>query len=160
MGRRGPAPTPTAILKLRGSWRGNVNRREPKPATGAPPCPMWLSPAAKEVWDQMIDQMASLNMVTQVDEKALARYCDAFIRWKAAAAFLDKNGEVYTLKDAAGKVKCVMPFPQMSTYKGMAVLLLKLEQEFGLTPASRSRIQVSPESEKPSDNKARFFGAG
>jgi P27 family predicted phage terminase small subunit len=159
MGRRGPKPTPTAVLRLRGSWRGKANKAEPQPEATAPDCPMWLSTAAKDVWGEVVAILAPTRVLTRADGKTLARYCEYFVRWKAACAFLEKNGEVYTLKDDAGNVKCVMPWPQVSQYHKCATMLLKIEEQFGMTPSSRSRIQVPSEDDKP-QAKSRFFQAG
>jgi phage terminase small subunit len=50
-----------------------------------------------------------------------------------------------------------MSWPQSSTYNKLGSMLLRIEQEFGLTPSSRSRVQVTP-SGKAKDKKSRFFG--
>ncbi len=63
-------------------------------------------------------------------------------RWRKADAFLQKNGETYTLRDEAGKVKMLLPFPQVSIAGGLAQQLTRLEQELGLTPSARTRIRV------------------
>ena len=56
MGKRGPRPTPTAVLRARGSRRAdrNPDRLEPEPPPGPPECPAWLNADAKVVWDQMV----------------------------------------------------------------------------------------------------------
>jgi P27 family predicted phage terminase small subunit len=155
MGRRGPAPTPTKLLDARGSWRGSANA-EPMPA-GKPIPPPWLQGDAKVVWDEMLDQFCStLGVITTRDRNALARYCDVFVRWRKAADFLEKNGDVFPINDAKGKLKCLQQFPQVAIYRNLALMLLRLEQEFGLTPASRTRIQVivanAPSGAPPRDN--------
>jgi len=147
MGRRGPAPTPSAILRARGSWRGAANKGEPKPPEGVPDRPVWLSATAGEVWEQLLRQLTPLGLASEIDANALARYCDALVRFKKAAAFIEKNGEVYTIKDKDGNVKCVLPWPQVGIYHKLAALLGKIESEFGLTPASRSRISVKLDDE-------------
>jgi P27 family predicted phage terminase small subunit len=162
MGRRGPAPTPTAILKLRGSPLATKRRnlREPKGPPGRPRCPDWLDEDAKAAWRHLIPQLDSMGVLTRIDGNALARYCRLWSRWRKAEAFLDKNGEMYPLKDEAGKVKCFQPFPQVSIANKLAQQLTRLEQEFGMTPSARTRIQLN----KPmstlelNDPKARFFG--
>jgi phage terminase small subunit len=50
-----------------------------------------------------------------------------------------------------------MPWPQVAEYHKLAAMLLKLEAEFGLTPSSRSRIQVPSEPPKTQQAKSRFF---
>ena len=42
IGKRGPPPTPTPILKLSGSWRVNQRHNEPQPEPGPPDKPDWL----------------------------------------------------------------------------------------------------------------------
>jgi P27 family predicted phage terminase small subunit len=166
MGQRGPTPTPSAILKARGSWRGEANKLEPQPekitlakATAGKDCPRWLTKDAKKVWKQLAPQLVLSGVLTRIDAGTLARYCDAFVRWKAAMEFLAKNKEMYPIKDGDGNIKCWMHWPQVSTYRTLSALLLKIEQEFGLTPASRSRIQIAP-SEPQRNTKSRFFGNG
>lgn len=141
MGRRGPAPTPSPILKLRGTFRKDRNRSEPQPEQSAPPCPEYLEEPAKAVWNELLPQLQATGVLSRIDANALARYCTYFARWRKAEAFLAKNGDVYPLKDGNGKVKCLQPFPQVSIASKLGALLTRLEQEFGLTPSSRTRIQ-------------------
>jgi P27 family predicted phage terminase small subunit len=114
MGRRGPAPTPTAILRLRGSPLAKRNRHEPKGPPGKPRCPEWLDDDAKAAWRHLIPQLDLMGVLTRIDGNALARYCRLWSRWRKAEAFIDKNGEMYPLKDDHGKVKCFQQFPQVS----------------------------------------------
>jgi P27 family predicted phage terminase small subunit len=146
MGRRGPAPTPTAILQARGSWRGKANKDEPGPEPRSPDCPEWLTDAAKEVWRQVVATVLMTRILTAADGNALGRYCDALVRWKKAAKWLDEKGETYPIRDDAGSIKCVMQYPQVAQYHKLSALLLKFEQEFGLTPSARSRLQIPAES--------------
>lgn len=157
MGARGRAPTPTEILKRRGSWRGNSRPSEPKPQKTAPPKPRRLTKEQSAVWKQLVPELERLGVLSRIDGNALERYCTLWIRWRRASDFLEKYGESYPLKDNDGKVKCFMPFPQAAVVNKLSVLLLRLEQEFGLTPASRTRIQVTVEPEADAEGKGRFF---
>jgi phage terminase small subunit len=65
---------------------------------------------------------------------------------------------VYTIKDEQGRVKCVMPFPQVAIANKLVQQLIRLAQEFGMTPSARSRIQVE-KPYKPSASEIRFFGS-
>src|SRR4051794_12760174 len=101
----------------------------------------------------MLDGMGVLS---RVDRDALTLYCRLWSRWRKAEAFLESKGEVYTIKDEQGRVKCVMPFPQVSIANKLVQQLIRLEQEFGMTPSARSRIQV----ERPyfqSAKAAKYF---
>ena len=63
MGRRGPPPTPTPMLKLRGSWRADVNRAEPQPEMGKPKCPDWIDVYAKAAWKQLVPQLEQMGVL-------------------------------------------------------------------------------------------------
>lgn len=164
MGRRGPAPTPTAILRLRGSKLVNQRDRyratEAKGPPGTPDCPDWLDQDAKAAWEHLVPQLESMGVLTRIDGNALARYCKLWARWRKAEAFLDKNGEVYPLRDEKGKVKYLAQFPQVSIAANLAQQLTRLEQEFGLTPSARTRIQVDPGLPVSDPVKSRFFASG
>ena len=99
-------------------------------------------------------------MLTRVDGNALARYCRLWSRWRKVEAFLDQHGEVYPLKDEGGRVKYLQQWPQVAIAGKLAHLLTRLEQEFGMTPSARTRIQVAPQPAEVSSAKSRFFTAG
>lgn len=142
MGRRGPRPKPTPMLKLSGSWRGNVERGEPQPRKVIPECPEWLTGDARKVWDRMIDTLNFMGVLTEADGNSLARYCVTFVRWRAAEEFLAKYGTTFPVKDDRGKVKCFMPFPEVAIANQLSQMLTRLEAEFGMTPSSRTRISL------------------
>jgi P27 family predicted phage terminase small subunit len=143
MGRRGPRPLSTPVLQALGSWRANINRDEPTPLAKAPTCPSWISTEAKRLWRELVPLMMAMRILTEADRNALARYCQTWARWKAAEQFVQKFGETYPLKDEQGRVKCFMPWPQASMAQRLSIVLTRLEQEFGLTPSARTRIDLS-----------------
>ena len=159
MGRRGPAPTPTPILQLRGSRRVTKRRSEleAKGPPGTPDCPDWLDADAKAKWFQLVPRLEQMGVLTLVDEGAVARYCHLWVRWRAAEDFIKKHGEMYPIKDDKGRTKCVQPWPQVATANKLAMQLTRLEQEFGLTPAARTRIHVPRPAAPLDSSKARFF---
>lgn len=150
MGQRGPAPVPTGILRLRGTLRNDRVYNEPKVAGKPPKCPAWLAPEAKSAWKALAPDLLATGLLTRLDRNALSRYCTLWARWRKAEDFLAKHGEVYTLKDAAGGPRCVMPFPQVAVAHRLSLALTKLEAEFGMTPSGRSRLHVEMPSAVPS----------
>ena len=155
MGRRGPAPTPSAVLKLAGSWRAKANPAEPTPANGEPFIPPKLSAAAREVWARTIDTIAP-GVLTVDNGPTLARYCHNTVRWWKLAEWLDQNEDTYTVTDQLGNTRHVR-HPNVITYEKLTHDLLRCEQEFGITPASRTRI-VAKKTDGKEKGKERFFG--
>ncbi len=117
---------------------------EPNPPEQIPKPPSWLEKDAKACWKKILPRLKEMRVLRQIDENALARYCSTWVRWRRARMFLDKHGETYMLKDEKGNPKCVMPFPEVAVANKLATTLLRLEQEFGMTPASRPNLEVAP----------------
>ena len=137
MAKRGPAPTPTDILKLRGSWRAEGRSAEPKPPKGAPRCPPGLPAEAKTVWRQIVTVLEGVKVLTKADGNALERYSRMVVRWRAVEKYLEENGEIQ-VTDKGYRQQA----PEVSIASNLDKALGRLEAEFGLTPAARTRIQV------------------
>lgn len=161
MGQRGPAPTPSAVLKLRGTLRSDRTYNEPEPPPGTPECPDWLTPEAHEAWAQIAPDLVASGLLTRLDRNALARYCTLWVRWKACEQFIAEHGDVFTVKDGNGKSRGVKPFPQVAAAGRLAMALTKMEAEFGMTPSGRSRIHVDVSDRvKPPSGLAKFVRTG
>ena len=159
MGQRGPAPKPTALKLLQGNpGKRRLNAWEPKPCDGVPRCPDWLDAEAKACWKRIVPQLKAMGVLTLIDADALTNYCDTWSRWKRAVLFLKEKGDVYTIKDDDGKIKYISQLPQVAIARNLLAVLNRYQQEFGLTPAARSRI-VLPE-QGPANGIAEFLGFG
>ena len=110
-------------------------------ADDRPSCPAWLDKEAKVVWRYIVPQLEGLGLLSKADRNALTRYCQHYSRWMKAEMFLQQHGEIYPLKDEKGSVRCFLPWPQVSIAHKLGQSLTKLEQEFGLTPSARTRIE-------------------
>lgn len=164
MGDRGPTPTPKAILQLRGSRAGRKNAKDPTPDPSAPDPPSWLSKAAKDCWRQIVPMLQQQKTLAKIDANALVRYCCEWERWIRATRFVLKNGEKYAImetdkKTGEERVKCWVQYPETGVVANLGASLLKLEREFGMTPAGRARPIASPQIEKASGIQPRQRGA-
>ncbi len=149
MGRRGPKPTPTPLLRIAGSWRAKRNKKEPQPEPSRADCPEWLDGDAKACWDRLVPQLETMGVLTRIDENALARYCQIWSEWRQCTDFIKKRGYEYPMRDEKGEVKCLVQFPRVGARNKLAQELARLEAEFGMTPSARSRIQVEKPKEAP-----------
>ena len=165
MAKSGPKPTPTKILQIRGSWRADRRRGEPKPPTPkSMPAPEWLTDEAKVVWKSVIALLKPLGLVTKVDTNALGRYATLFVEWKKAAAFVQQHGQTFSTPTADGQHVNVKLLPHMRLVVGMSTELHRLEHDFGMTPSARASFGMELdkygdqlEVNRQTENKNRFF---
>lgn len=159
MGKRGPRPTPTKLLQLRGSKLATKDRlaKEAQGPEGLPEKPEWLDELAGRAWDYLVPLLQQMGVLTRIDGHALSRYCKLWSRWREAEAFIAKHGLMYPLKDDAGQPKCFQPWPQVSIANKLAQQLTRLEQEFGMTPSARSRLTLAtPVKQYPENSIMRL----
>ena len=154
MGRRGPAPTSTEILKLRGSpmVARERERSEVKPPSGKPRCPDHLDRKTKAAWKKLVPLLEAMGVLTRVDGNALARCCRLWSRRRKAEDFIDDHGDMYPLKDDAGQTACFQQWPQVAIAHKLALQLTRIEQEFGMTPSACARLHI------PSDRRTKREG--
>ena len=160
MGRRGPPPTPSHVLRLRGSWRGDLNRNEPTLEPGRPRCPTWLATEAKAAWKQLVPQLEQIGILTRIDGHALAVLCQTWARWRKAEQFIQDHGETYPVKHTDGTVRYLKKFPQVTIAESSARTLSRFMQEFGLTPSARTRIRVEQGQDQEASDKRRYLNLG
>jgi P27 family predicted phage terminase small subunit len=153
--KTGRPPKPTAIKILEGNPGGRpLNHNEPKPRVIAPPCPAWLTGIARAEYKRHAKLLASLRVVTEADRLALAAFAHEFGKWREAEERVDRDGPViYSEKGGA----YLNPWKNIASnhFKNM----VKLMSEFGLTPASRSRIETQPEDERETSLAEKLFAS-
>jgi P27 family predicted phage terminase small subunit len=157
MGARGPARMPTATLKARDSWRAKdrvdydadhlLCERAPSP-------PKHLSADAKACWKDVIKPLMAMKVIGPGDLKTLERYCVHWSRWRRANDLIEENGMFE--EDENGRM--VESSYSTAAYRADTALL-KIEQQFGLTPSSRSRVPLKPADKKPEQNAAAKYVA-
>ena len=154
MGRKAQ---PLATLKLKGSSHAKYNRKtEPTPSPGSPSRPENLTDEELEVYDQIVDKLDHMGVLVITDGKTIERYAHTYVRYWTAAEFVRKNGETFPIRDKDGTLKGVAMLPQAKLLTSLAPLLLRMEQEFGLTPSSRASIQLD-KTQHEDKTKQKFF---
>ena len=158
MGRRGTKPTPTNVLKLRGSWRGDINKNEPQPEAIPPPMPDALDGMAKDCWEQLVPLLADMKVLTVADGMALYLLSETYATWRRADDMLKKDGDVYPIKTEDGKIKYLQQSPYVAIARNSAKALKDLLCEFGLTPSARSRVQTTGDNQSTKqDERMKYF---
>jgi phage terminase small subunit len=113
---------------LTGTYRADrANPLEPRLAAGRPRRPAWLSESARGHWRRLVEETEALGVLTSMDGVALAilaQTLDAYVQFQ----------DDWRARSAFSK------------------LTLTLLREFGLTPASRGRVNVAARpAEEPNE---------
>jgi P27 family predicted phage terminase small subunit len=142
MGLRGPAPKPSAIEQAEGNpGKRAKNTREPKPCLVRPKMPSHLDKLARKEWKRLCPILERMRVLTEADGGALAGLCfDASLLQQAQEA-LGKTG----LLTKTAKSGVIHLSPLLHLVAVTADRLARGFQQFGLTPASRSRVQTVEE---------------
>jgi P27 family predicted phage terminase small subunit len=150
MGKRGPAPKPSALRVIEGNrGRRPLNKREPKPTPITPSCPSHLARAARTEWERIVPELERMGLMTIVDRAGLAAYCQAWARWREAELALKAEG--YVIQSRGMRVKN----PWLAVADKAILQIRAFSSEFGFTPAARTRIQVPKQAND--DDMGEFF---
>jgi P27 family predicted phage terminase small subunit len=136
----GPRRTPTAILKLRGSWRAKSRANsEPTPEVAIPPRPAYLDAGARKEWDRVAAELYHAGVLTRLDMAVLAGYCQNFSRLQEAERGLAEDGLIVRSPNGYP-----IQNPYLSIVHEAQRQMRAFAVELGITPASRSRVTVTP----------------
>jgi P27 family predicted phage terminase small subunit len=140
----GRRPIPTRLKILRGNpGHRPLNLGEPKPRelSKVPPAPRFLSDTARAEWRRRAREFVGLRMLTSADLGALAALCEAYGRFADATAEFERLGRPFTITTDKGfQVK----HPLLAIIDAAEKTLRAFSLEFGVTPASRSKISLPP----------------
>lgn len=174
----GPPKTPTALRLVRGAATGAdpshkpLPKNEPKPeVVGSgrlPRCPMKLSKTEQHWWRYWVETFRSCRVLTRADLVAVCGLAVLTARWQEAREQVSKAGLVFVHKKKvkAGKddkgnpiyetIAFPMYSPFLSTEQATFTQLQKLIEQFGGTPASRTRVQTAGADAKFDNPFAKF----
>lgn len=142
-----PKPTPTALKLIKGNpGKRPINKSEPKPRQTArvPSPPSELGKMAKAEWRRIAKELHATGVLTQIDTKTLANYCQAYedmnvARGLLAAHNMNNPTQINLLVTVGGNTR-THPFVQQ--IRDHRRDMMAFASEFGLTPSSRSKVVV------------------
>jgi P27 family predicted phage terminase small subunit len=150
MGFRGPAPKPTAVKKLLGNpGKRKLSKAEPMPEEGIPACPDHLDETAQKEWGRLVNILLAMRVLTEADYIALGTLCQSYATLITAQRQLNKTGLL--IKTQSGYLQ---QSPLLGIITAQTTIVNKLMCEFGLTPASRTRLAVTPKPAEELDEIA------
>lgn len=119
--------------------------------------PSWLCKSGKKVFEELAGELTKIDLVTNIDVYAMARWAHCYIKYQECAAIVNKDG-VEVLKANSAGFPVAGPHQLLSTMKQLNEQMTKLESEFGLSPASRAKLAMPPKEEKEPTEFEKTFG--
>lgn len=142
MGRRGPKPTPTAILEARGSWRAKARKDagevEPPLLKEPPRPPPGLDRRGREMWKRITPRLIDLGVLAVTDLWALEHLCMAVDLYFQAHREIRKNG--ITMLTPQGML---VENPAVRVRQKAETTFQRYCACFGLTPADRPKLTAA-----------------
>lgn len=146
----GPKPKPTAFKILHGNpGKRPLPANEPQPELSTPDCPEHLDSQARMEWERIVPELEKLGLNAQVYRAPLAAYCQCYSRWQAAEELIASEGLTIQIKDT------IRVNPAVTVAKDAMRMVREFSAEFGITPASKTRIKVDPKEKKSISTRQR-----
>lgn len=140
---------PTVMKIMEGTYRADrAMPNEPKPEVIniPPPMPEGLNEIAQKEWEKMTLELSKIGMLTTVDTSQLAMYCNEVgnywecERLRRGVVAEDESDEAQESASKFYKNYFDMAQKHLKAAKDIAI-------QFGLTPASRTRISIPKKDE-------------
>jgi len=142
MGKRGPAPKPTALRQIHGDRKDRINVREPQPRQVLPEPPIDMTDDGREVWIYTINELGPMKIATGADRDALAAYCEAVSLHRRATRMLAESDLLIE-----GQRGNLVRNPAVQMQRDAAQTMKAFAAEFGLTPRARAEFKVADEGD-------------
>lgn len=154
MGKRGPAPRPTALKLLHGErHKDRINTDEPTPRPVLPELPDDVSDEVRAVWDETLAELEAMDLACAADAAALRCFCEAVVVHRKASAELAST-PLLTITAQGNLIRN----PALPVQRDAANTIRMFAQEFGLTPSARSGIRAGKAGDGEEQNP--FAGTG
>jgi P27 family predicted phage terminase small subunit len=160
----GRKPKPTGLKIVTGQNRADrMPKNEPKPVmvmADIPQPPSHLDAYALQEWNHICGALFRCGIMTEVDGRGLAMYCQAYGRWRKAEeaiqdmARTDPVGGGLIMFTTNGNV---IQNPMVGTANTAMRDAMKYAAEYGLTPSSRVRLGIIADKAQDNDPTVQYF---
>lgn len=139
-----PARVPSRVKALRGTSRPDRERREPQPRPGNPRPSRALPLDVRREYDRLLRRLAPMRVLTHADGLALELGAQALAEFWRLDGVLREKGTTYETTTPQGS-SLVRQRPEVVLLADAWRRAASMLQQFGLTPASRGRVEVVPD---------------
>ena len=151
--KRGRKPKPTFSKLVEGNpGRRPLNHAEPNPQVlDNLKAPAWLDRFGKDFWNDFAPKLRRLRLLTELDARLLAAAAERWSVYIRASRKLKKT--LTQVSRANGR----HARPEVAISKQALDSVRAILAEFGIGPASRTRVKPVDEEQKDVDPAAEFF---
>jgi len=163
---RKPKPTKQQIAEGDPRQRGKHKlleklAKEPKPLRGFPRCPSHLKGLARKAWKFLTEQIEAMEQDHRPDAIMLEGACVNYARAVEADSILQREGLTIT-EQYVDKEDRVIPLkirnrPEIAISNAAWRQVRAFCTEFGLSPASRTRLSIEPSAEDDAEKIAEIL---
>lgn len=148
---RGRRPKPTLLKVLSGN-PGNrkLNKAEPLDLHPLGDPPDWLSADQRAIWHEIADA-APAGLLKSIDAAVLTALACSISIWRDASVAMRDQPSTVPTNDGGCKAN-----PLMGIMHRESLDILRMCAELGITPASRSRLRLTPDAPAPNRAFERF----
>lgn len=165
--RKGKPPRSVPLKLVHGGTTTKVTKaiqdRLPKELVRAsdkfPAKPLALTKNASKVWDFVCGLIDELGILSRTDTISIQLLCEAYGDYTEAQEAIKKNGgPTYKTQTSRGKGIIVRNIPAVRQRNDADYRIRSWMNEFGMTPASRSRVRADSGGRNNEDPAEKYFG--
>lgn len=140
----GRPPKPTKLKMLEGNPGKRPLRKEVQFSDRVmPKCPTFVKGEARREWRRVSSELYAAGLLESCDRGALAAYCTSWARWVDAEKQL-VDADLVCETDKGYQY----PHPMLAIAKSAKEEMRRFMTEFGMTPASRSKVTANKPTEE------------
>ena len=136
---------PAQAKVISGNFRKDRDSHGPVVELKTPDCPVWLPKSAKKYWKDIAPKLESVGLIGIVDSAAFVAHCDSMGKFEEVTRklkliddMLDETPQGFMVQSALFTIR-----------NKLWDQVMKSSAEFGLTPASRSKVKSPEQMELP-----------
>lgn len=150
---------PSEVKKLNGTYRADRDKNKDVEfdSIESMKVPTFLKGESRKNFKLLIDQLGinGYNVVTSLDAAAIVLLSDVYGEYITVSKEINVQGTL--IEDYNSRGKMVKKLNPLTNYKRVLFNdIIRILKEFGLTPASRNKIEFQPSGKKTEDDDFDF----
>ncbi len=150
---------PRELKELQGTINVTKDGKENplKPEYGFISPPDFLSEEAKSCWDTIAPMLDRMHVIAHSDSIGMMLLCDTLAEYITLTKQVNEfDSSTYESKARSGEIVFKLR-PEVRRKKELFELILKLLDRYGMTPSSRSKLEVAPAGDGDGDEFDSFM---